>query len=200
MNAPTAPGVPPLLRQTPLRVWHLAPLDDVPGAAGPRVLIGGVGYWWQRDGSFGLLAIDALARLEWPPNVRLEKLDYGAIYLSQDLLDVDPPYDRLVLIAGVEAGREKGSLHLRRWTPTPVEPDKLQLLMYGAGSGLVDLEHLLPVAHHFGALPDEVIVIELEMVDPAGGEGLSPEAEARLPELAEVVRAAALASAAADAH
>jgi hydrogenase maturation protease len=184
--------MPPLLRQTPLAVWHLAPLEEVPDAR-PRVLIGGVGYWWQRDGSFGLEAVDALLTLEWPPGVRVEKLDYGAIYLAQDLLAVDPPYDRMVLIAGTERGRAKGSLHLSRWSPTPMEPEKLQLLMYGAGSGLVDLDHLLPVAHHFGALPEEVVMIELEMVDSEGGEGLSPAAAERLEEVVELARREALA-------
>lgn len=192
---PTAPGVPPLLRQTPLRVWHLAPLNPVPGP-GPRVLIGGVGYWWQRDGSFGLEAVDVLARLDWPPNVRVEKLDYGAIYLSQDLRAVDPPYDRVVLIAGVERGRPMGSLHVHRWLPTPMDADQLQLLMYGAGSGLVDLDHLLPLAHHLGALPEDVVVVEFEMVDSAGGEGLSSAAQERMDEVVEIVRHQALAPAA----
>jgi hydrogenase maturation protease len=190
---PTAPGVPPLLRENGPRVWHLAPLAEGQGETGPRVLIGGVGYWWQRDVSFGLAAADALAEQEWPPGVRVEKLDYGAIYVAQDLLAVYPPYDRLVLIAGVERGREPGTLYVSRWAAPEMDPEELQVRIFESGAGVVDLDHLLFIARHFGALPEEVVLIELEPVDSDGGIELSPEAAERLPELVDRVRREALA-------
>ncbi len=194
------PSVPLRLRETAPRVWHLAPLEEAPAEAGPRVLIGGVGYWWQRDGSFGLAAADALAAVDWPPGVRVEKLDYGAIYVSQDLLDVDPPYDRLVLIAGVERGRVPGEIYASRWMGMEVDPAELQARIYEAGAGVIDLDHLLLIARHFGALPEEVILIEFEPVDSTGGEELSPQAAARLPEVVELVRHAVLGASGAGAR
>lgn len=194
MSAPPAlPGVPPLLWEPAPRVWHLGPLETAPEAEGPRVLIGGVGYWWQRDASFGLAAVDALLKCPWPAGVRVTKLDYGAIYVSQDLLAVDPPYQRLVLIAGMERGREPGELYVHRWDGPEVDPEELQKRIFEAGAGVVDLDHLLFITRHFGALPDEVILIELEPVDPGGGLELSPTAAGRLEEVVEVARREALA-------
>lgn len=175
------------------RVWHLGPLEAAPAGAGPRVLVGGVGYWWQRDASFGLAAVDALADQPWPSGVRVEKLDYGAIYVSQDLLDVDPPYDRLVLIAGVERGRTPGALRVRRWRGSDAGPEEIQARIFEAGAGVVDLDHLLVIAAHFQALPEDVVLIELEPVDAGGGEELTPLAASRLAELSGLVRREALA-------
>lgn len=191
---PPAPGVPPLLRQSAPRVWHLAPLSGGDaGDDGPRVLIAGVGYWWQRDASFGLAAADLLAERDWPPGVRVEKLDYGALYVAQDLLAVDPPYERLVLIAGVERGREPGEVRVSRWDDPEVTPEELQVRVFESGAGVVDLDHLLLIARHFGALPEEVVLIELEPVDSEGGTDLSAAAAARLEEVAEEARREALA-------
>jgi hydrogenase maturation protease len=175
------------------RVWHLGPVGDTPGEGSLRVLVGGVGYWWQRDASFGLTVADALSVLEWPPGVRVEKLDYGAIYVALDLLQVDPPYDRLILIAGIERGREPGRLHRYRWDGALPDSEEIQRRIYEAGAGVVDLDHLLVIAQHFGALPEEVVVVELEPVDTSGGIEMSPEATERLIEAVEVARREALA-------
>jgi Ni,Fe-hydrogenase maturation factor len=189
-----AAGVPPLLRDSAPRVWHLAPLGVAGAQARRRILIGGLGYWWQRDASFGLHAAEALAAGEWPPGIRVEKLDYGAIYVAQDLLAVQPPYERFVLLAGVGRGRAPGSLHRRLWSATERDrdPDEVHRRMLGAGSGIVDLDHLLVIADHLGALPREVVLIEYEPVDARGGEALSPHGEGRLQEAVELARRSAL--------
>ncbi|CAN5649295.1 hypothetical protein BH23GEM3_BH23GEM3_11470 [soil metagenome] len=190
---PAAPGVPPLLREPAPRVWHLGPLEDDPVAAGPRVMVAGVGYWWQRDASFGLAAVDALTEHTWPPGVRVTKLDYGAIYVSQDLLAVNPPYNRLVLIAGMERGREPGEVYVSRWTGADADPEEVQARIFEAGAGVVDLDHLLVIARHFDALPEEVVLIEMEPVETGGGLELSPAAVGRLDEVVELARREALA-------
>lgn len=195
---PAEPALPPRLRQTAPRVWHLAPTQST-GEERPRVLIGGVGYWWQRDASFGLAAVDALLEQDWPPGVRVEKLDYGAIYVAQDLLAVAPRYDRIVLIAGVERGREPGRVYRRRWSGQLPGADEIQTRIYEAGAGVVDLDHLLVIAQHFGALPDDVLLIELEPVDTGGGEELSPQAGRCLAEALDVATREALAPVSASA-
>ena len=157
----------------------------------PRVLIGGVGYRWMRDASFGLVASDALAREPWPEDVEVADLGYGALYVALDLADARPPYERLVLLAGISRGREPGRLYRARWSPRHVDDAELQARIREAGAGVVDLDHLLVIAQHFGALPDDVICIELEPVDSEGGDGLSELAAARLPHALALARAAA---------
>lgn len=160
---------------------------------GPHVLIGGVGYRWLRDASFGLVACDELARLDWPVGVEVADLGYGAIYAAQDLGDARPPLDRLVLLAGVERGREPGTLHHYRWSAALTGPEELQARIREAGAGVIDLDHLLIIARHFGTLPEDVVVIELEPADAAGGEELSPEAARLLPRALDLARREALA-------
>src|ERR671927_1756612 len=128
----------------------------------PRVLIGGVGYRWMRDASFGLVVADELARREWPPGVEVADLGYGALYVALDLADARPRYDRIILLAGTERGREPGRLFCERWTPHAVDADEVQERIREAGAGVIDLDHLLVIAHHFGALPNDVRCVELE--------------------------------------
>jgi hydrogenase maturation protease len=158
-----------------------------------RVLIGGVGYRWQRDASFGLAVSDALASLDWPGRVEVADLGYGALYVTQDLADADPPYQRLLLVAGAARGRVPGRLYRARWQAALPGDDEIQERIREAGAGVVDVDHLLIIAAYFGALPPDVLTLELEPVEVDGGDGLSPRAAALLPEAVAQARAIALA-------
>lgn len=158
----------------------------------PRVLIGGVGYRWMRDASFGLVACDALARQGWPDGVEVADLGYGALYVALDLADANPPYERIILIAAVRRDRVPGRLYSARWAPPPADDDDLQERIREAGAGVIDLDHLLRIARHFGGLPEEVVCIEIEPADVSGGEGLSDAAAACLDETLRLVRVEAL--------
>ena len=157
-----------------------------------RVLIGGVGYRWMRDGSFGLAASDALSQEVWPDDVEVADLGYGALYVALDLLDKDPPLDRLVLIAATVRGRAPGQLTVTRWTAAPESADELLARVREAGAGVIDLDHLLAIAHHHDALPNEVTCIELEPVELSGGDGLSELAREHLVRACDVARHLAL--------
>src|SRR5919197_3698183 len=100
-----------------------------------RTLIGGVGYRWQRDASFGVVASDAMAALEWPGGVTVADLGYGAIYVAQDLADAQPPYDRLVLVAGVERGRPRGEVYEYEYSPRTATEDEILSRIREAGAG-----------------------------------------------------------------
>lgn len=156
-------------------------------AAGSRLLIGGVGYRWLGDASFGLAAVDALARHEWPLGVEIADLGYGALYVAQDLADAQPPYGRVVLIAGVQREREPGRLYRYGWQNKTVDAEELQARIREAGAGVIDLDHLLLIAEHFHALPADVEIIEWEPV-VASGEHLSPQAALVLAEFVDQLR------------
>ncbi len=164
-------------------------------AAPARVLIGGVGYRWFGDGSFALLAAAALAELTWPEGIDVMDLGYGALHVAMDLADVARPYDLAVLLAVTERGREPGRLY-RFYAPLTVpDPQDVQERMYEAGAGVLDLDHLLVIGRHFGALPDDVVVVELEPQPGTLGDQLSAAAQALLPEAVELVRHEVLAPA-----
>lgn len=164
-----------------------------------RVLIGGVGYRWQRDASIGLIVCDQLMHSDGlPSGIDVMDLGYGAIYAAQDIAAAEPPYDRLVLVAGTERGRPPGRIYQRRWDSVLPDEGEIQARMYEAGAGVIHLDHLLVIGDHFGALPEDVVIIEVEPIDAEGGEGLSSEGEALLPRVLERVRQAARASSLAD--
>jgi hydrogenase maturation protease len=174
-----------------MRLRHRVEPEPLP--AGPiRVIIGGVGYRWQRDGSFGLEASDELAELDWPDWVAVADLGYGAIYAAQDIGDVRP--QRLILLAATVRDREPGRLYAYQWPALPVPPEEIQARIYEAGAGVIDLDHLLIIGRQFGALPEDVLLIELEPVDMAGGLGLSAQAAALLPQAVDLARNEALAT------
>jgi hydrogenase maturation protease len=175
-----------------MRLRHRVDNEYAQNGAPGRVLIGGVGYRWQRDASFGLVASDALSRLEWPAAVEVADLGYGAIFVSQDIGDADPPYERLILLAAAVRDREPGKLYPYEWTPTAVSNEEIQARIYEAGAGVIDLDHLLIIARHFNALPNDVQIIELEPLDSEGGEGLSPQVSALLPTAVAMAREWAL--------
>lgn len=153
-----------------------------------RVLIGGVGYRWFGDASFGLVASDELARLDWPEGVDVEDLGYGALHVAFDLAEADPPYERAVLIAVTHRGREPGRLYRFQYDGAKPDPEEVQARMYEAGAGVIDLDHLVVIGRHLGAVPDDVVAIELEPHPGTTGDALSPAARALLPHAIDLVR------------
>lgn len=153
-----------------------------------RTLIGGIGYRWFGDQSFGLHVIDALETLDLPPGVDVEDLGYGALHVAFDLRDAQPRYSRVILIAANERGREPG--HLYRFRCNAATPDihDVQARMYEAGAGVIDLDHVLVIGRHFGALPDDVVAIEFEPEPGTTGDELSAAAQALLPAAIDMVR------------
>ncbi|MBW3555757.1 MAG: hydrogenase maturation protease [Actinobacteria bacterium] len=163
--------------------------------AAARVLIGGVGYRWFGDASFGLVTSDELAGLDWPEGVDVEDLGYGALHVALDLLETRARYDRVILIAVSERGREPGRLY-RFDCDAPTADDKeVQDRMYEAGAGVIDLDHLVVIGRHFGALPDHVVAIELEPHPGTMGDVLSSQVQALVPKAIDLVRREVLAAA-----
>ena len=157
-----------------------------------RTLIGGVGYRWMRDASFGLVVSDMLARERWPGEVEIADLGYGALYVTLDLLDKQPSLDRLVLIAATVRDRPPGTLSCTRYRPELAPTDEVQARVREAGAGVIDLDHLLAIAQHFGALPNEIVCLELEPVDASGGTELTDVAAMQLPRAGALARQLAL--------
>lgn len=142
-----------------------------------RVLIGGVGYRWQRDASLGLVATDLLAASALPAGVEAADLGYGALLVAQDLAAAEPPYSALVLIAAPARGRPPGTIDRRRWDGQLPPGPELQELVREAGAGVVHVDHLLAIAGWSRALPPEVHVIEVEPYEQGPGDGLSEPGE-----------------------
>lgn len=147
------------------------------------ILVGGVGYTFLGDLSFGAILVERLRRLPWPSSVAIEDVSYNPITVMDWLRDVPDRFDRAVLISAVERGDEPGHLRRSRWTATAHSTAEVQACVAEAVTGSIGLDNLLVIGTHFGLLPKDTTVIELEPVDSGWGEGLSPVAEQRAAEL-----------------
>ncbi len=152
-----------------------------------RVLVGGVGYRWCGDASFGLAVSDEVAQLERPAEVDVEDLGYGALHVAMDLAAADPPYGLVILIAGTERGRTPGRLYRSHCRGTPADAEEVQARMYEAAAGVIDLDHLVVLGRHFDALPHDLVTIELEPQPASSGEALSAQARALIPVAVDMV-------------
>ena len=153
-----------------------------------RILIGGVGYSYLRDGSVGPLVVAELAREAWPDGVLVEDLSYGPIAVLQRLQEADPPFDRLVLVAAVRRGRAPGTVTAYRWDHRLPDAAEIQARVAEAVTGVISLDNLLVVVGFFTALPRDVAVLEVEPEDEGWGEGLSRVVEAAWPRVIDGLR------------
>ena len=174
-----------------------------------RVLVAGVGYQNLRDLSAGLAVLERLQTPEGPrrperpeapdrggrgrPGGRLdervdvEDLSYGPIDVLF-LLQRRAPYAAAVFVTGAARGRPPGSVHRARWDAAPLPTDALQERVAEAVTGVISLDNLLYICGHFGALPADCTVIEIEPADEGWGEGLSPAGARGVEEAAALVR------------
>lgn len=150
-----------------------------------RVLVGGVGYRYLRDGALGPFMSDALARRAGN-GVEVEDLGYHPIGFTQNL-EERSDYDRIVFVAAVARGRAPGTVESYRWDHVLPSPQEIQDRVSEAVTGVISLDNLLIVSEAFKALPDDVRVVEVEPADETWGEGFSPEVEAKLPEIEEAI-------------
>lgn len=154
-----------------------------------RVLIAGVGHPNLKDLSFGQIFLAHLKQQEWPDNVDLEDLSFGAIAVLQWFQDHPGKYDRVVFISAAEReGRDPGILSVYQWNFDPLNETVVQECVAESVTGIISLDNLTMILQYFKALPPEVVVLDLEPVDSEIGFDCSPAVTARFDEFEEIVR------------
>jgi hydrogenase maturation protease len=130
-----------------------------------RVIVAGVGYRNLRDHSVGVVVADRLLDRAWLGDVVVEDLSYNPIAVMQRLEDEPPErcFTRAVVVAAVERGnRPPGAVTAYRWDGVLPNDEEIQRAVAEAVTGVIALDNTLVVTRHFGGLPDEVVVIEVE--------------------------------------
>ncbi len=153
----------------------------------PKSLIAGVGHRFWRDRSAGALWVDELLKLEWAKNMTVDDYSFGAIGMMFRL--EDELFERALFVTSEVRGREPGSLHLYRAKVEKSPMDLFQTVMNEAGSGVIAVDLLLVVAEHFNVLPEETYILEAEVFEEAGGDGLSAPLTALYPRVLEIALA-----------
>lgn len=150
--------------------------------SGERLLIAGVGYRNLRDYSLGPMVVDRLSAREWPAGVSVEDLSYGPIAVVQRLEDDSPEqrFMRAIFVSAVSRGtRIPGAVSVYRWDGVLPPEDEIQRAVCDAVTGVIHVDNTLIVTRHFGVLPDDVIVIEVEPFAHEFGDAFSvPVADA----------------------
>lgn len=143
-----------------------------------RTVIGGVGYRNLRDHSFGIVMSDELEPLARPPALLVEDLCYGPVAVAQWFLDEarESPITRAVFISAIgrEDGRPPGTICAYRWDHMLPGDAEIQRCVVDAVTGVILLDNTLVVCEWMKALPAETIVIEVEPLEHAFGDEMSP--------------------------
>ena len=156
-----------------------------------RVIVAGVGYRNLRDHSIGAAVADRLETAPWPLDVVVEDLSYNPIAVVQRLEDEPPEqrFRRAVVIGAVERqGRPPGTVAVYRWDGVLPGDEEIQRAVTEAVTGVIALDNTLVVTRHFGALPDEVVVVEVEPVVQEFGDTFSEVVGRQLDGVCELVR------------
>jgi hydrogenase maturation protease len=139
-----------------------------------------VGYRNLRDLSVGPLLLHQLRTMEWPSGVDVEDLSFGAVHVLHWLQERAHPYGAAVFVAGVKRGRPPGSVTRVEWRAPTVAAEAVQERIAEAVTGVISLDTLLIVLSYFEALPQRVILIEIEPRDDDWGPELSEPVAAAL--------------------
>jgi hydrogenase maturation protease len=130
-----------------------------------RVIVAGVGYRNLRDHSVGVEVADRLEGSVGDGTVVVEDLSYNPIAVVQRLDDEpsEQRFERAVVVAAVErAGRAPGTVAAYRWDGVLPPADEIHRAVTEAVTGVIALDNTLVVTRHFGALPEDVVVVEVE--------------------------------------
>ncbi len=143
-----------------------------------RAVIGGVGYRNLRDHSLGIVMSDDLEPLAQPPALLVEDLCYGPVAVAQWFLDEarEAPITRAVFITAIgrDDGRAPGTISAYRWDHALPSEEEIQRCVVDAVTGVILLDNTLVVVEWMQALPEETIVIEVEPLEHAFGDEMSP--------------------------
>lgn len=156
-----------------------------------RTVIGGVGYRNLRDHSLGIVMSDELEPLARPPALEIEDLCYGPVAVGQWLLDEarHAPITRAVFVTAVarEDGRPPGTISAYRWDRVLPSEEEIQRAVVDAVTGVILLDNTLVVTAWMQALPAETVVVEVEPLEHAFGDEMSPPVAAAYPRVRDLV-------------
>ena len=155
----------------------MATSAPTPEVATRRVLVAGVGYRNLRDLSAGPLAVERFGPST--DAVDVEDLSYGPIDVLF-LLQRREPYAAAIFIAAVHRSRTPGTVTRSRWNAPATTTGALQERVAEAVTGVISIDNLLEICAHFGALPAEVVLIEIEPIDDGWGDELSLDGQIAL--------------------
>ena len=142
-------------------------------------LVLGLGNILLRDEGVGVRVVEAMERMDLPPEVEL----FDGATAGLDLLDVLADRCKVIVIDAIDDDSEPG-------TVVRLSPEDLAS-RNGRGVSLheIGLMETLTVARQLGIAPQELVVFGISPKDVSCGLALSPETARLVPEIVELVLA-----------
>jgi hydrogenase maturation protease len=145
---------------------------------GEKILILGVGNLLLNDEGVGVHIAQKMMTLDLPPGVQVVEGGTDGFGLMHLILEAD----RLILIDAVKGGGTPGSIYRFNLEDCPPYPDP-----YKTSVHQISILEVIHLADLIGSTPTTTIIgIEPKSTDM--GMALSPEVEARIPKVIELVR------------
>lgn len=170
-----------------------APPAGESGGAAPRkrkvrVLVAGVGNVLRSDDAFGVEAARRMEKMEMPAGVKVVETGIGGMHLVQEL---QSGWDALIVLDCVDLGRPPGQV--MTIVPDVIDVNAVSLderMDLLADMHLATPERVFMLSKALGVLPDKLIMIGCQPVDPEtpGGPMSAPVAAAIDLAIEEVLR------------
>lgn len=152
-----------------------------------RALVAGFGRPGMRDLDFGRQVVDCLQQLSWPEGVVVEDLPLAAPLVLHRLQELRPA--KLVIVGAVPRHLDPPATVRRRLVDLSFsDPAQIHRTLEEPMTDMVDVDHTMAVVRHWGDLPAETVVIEVEPAETSFGVGFSEELAACLDRILDMVR------------
>lgn len=150
-----------------------------------RVLIAGVGYPWLRDLALGPVIVRKLKSLEWPETVEIEDMSHNPVAGYQTISE--KKYDKIIFVGATKRDRNPGTIY--KYRPDKILPDEEEIRerIGESVSGTISLDNILIISKFYGALPADVVVIEVEPEDDSWGDNFTPGVDGLVDKVIEMV-------------
>ncbi len=153
-----------------------------------RVLIGAIGYFNLRDYSIGPKLLAQLKKIQWPSGIEVDEMNWGPIAIVQQFQSLPDPYDRVIFLTARSCGRLVGTITLRQWNGGLPDEENIQARISEAVTGVISADNLLIIGEHFKIWPEEVFVVDVEPGKEEMGETFTPEVEAVIDDVLEIIQ------------
>ena len=161
----------------------------VPSRTRCRALVGGFGLPAMRDLDFGRQFVSYAEALDWPADVVVEDLACAPHLVLHRLQELGPA--AVVFVGSVARGTEPpGSVRSYRLDLAPPDPGDVHDSLTEGLTGVTEFHHTLRVLRHWGALPLDTVIVEVEPADTSFGVGFSEEVGSSIEHIVDVVRSA----------
>jgi hydrogenase maturation protease len=159
----------------------------VPSRTRCRALVGGFGLPGMRDLDFGRQFVAYAEALEWPADVVVEDLSYAPHLVLHRLQELGPA--AVIFVGSVARGADPpGSVRSYHLDLAPPDPGDVHASLAEGLAGVSELHHTLRVLRHWGALPADTVIVEVEPADTSFGLGFSEEVGSSIELIVDEVR------------